>query len=62
MDLIALLEQQLAALDQPMGAWVTPLQPQRAQLDSLPGVDRIAAREIMAEIGVEMSRCGAAGR
>jgi transposase len=62
LDLIALLEQQSADLDQPMGALVTPLQPQLAQLDSIPGVARIAAREIMAEIGVDMRRCGSAGR
>ena len=62
LDLMALLAQQSADLDQPMGALVTPLQPQLAQLDSLPGVDRMAAREIIAESGVEMRRFGAAGR
>jgi transposase len=59
---MALLEQQIADLDQHMGALVTPLQPQLAQLDSIPGVDRIAAREIIAEIGVDMRRFGSAGR
>ena len=59
---MALVEQQSADLDQHMGALVTPLQPPLAQLDSIPGVDRIAAREIIAEIGGDRSRCGAAGR
>ena len=62
LDLMALLAQQSADLDQHMGALGTPLQPQLAQLDSIPGVDRMAAREIIAEIGVEMRRCGSAGR
>jgi transposase len=61
-DLIALLEQQRADRDQHSGEGVTPLQPPLAPLDSIPGVDRMAAREIMAEIGVEMSRFGSAGR
>jgi transposase len=62
LNLIALLEQQIADLDQHIGALVTPLQPQLAQLDSIPGVDRIAAREIIAEIRVDMRRFGSAGR
>ena len=62
LDLIALLEQQIADLDQHIGELVAPLQPQLAQLDSIPGVDRIAAREMIAEIGVDMSRFGSAGR
>jgi transposase len=61
-DLMDLWEQQRADRDQPSGEWVTPLQPPLAPLDSIPGVDRMAAREIMAESGVEMSRFGSAGR
>jgi transposase len=62
LDLIDLLEQQIADLDQQISELVTPLQPQLAQLDSIPGVDLIAAREIIAEIGGDMSRFGSAGR
>jgi transposase len=31
-------------------------------LDSIPVVDEIAAREILAEIGTDMNRCGSAAR
>jgi transposase len=62
LDLLALLDRQMAALDQHMGALVVPLQPQRVQLDSMPGVDRSAAREMIAAIGVDMRRFGSARR
>src|SRR5262245_16036394 len=45
----------MATLDQQIGALVVPLQ---AQLDSIPGVDIIAARDILAEIGTDMRRFG----
>ena len=38
------------------------LLPQIRQLDSLPGVDTTAARAILAEIGIDMSRFGADAR
>jgi len=41
---------------------MAPLQLQIAQLDSIPGVDIIAARDIIAEIGTDMSRFGDAAR
>jgi transposase len=62
LDLIALLEQQIADLDQQISELVAPLHPQLAQLDSIPGVDATAARAILAEMGTDMSRFGSAGR
>ena len=52
----------MATLDQQIGALVAPLHAQIAQLYSIPGVDITAARDIIAEIGTDMSRCGDAAR
>jgi transposase len=60
--LIDLFTRQIAALDHPLGALVAPLQPQSAQWDSIPGVEETAARDMLAEIGTEMSRFGSAAR
>jgi transposase len=62
LELIEVLDRQIATLDQQIGALVAPLQTQIAQLDSIPGVDLIAARDILAEIGTDMSRFGDAAR
>ena len=62
LELIEVLDRQIATLDQQIGALVAPLQAQIAQLDSIPGVDIIAARDILAEIGTDMSRFGDAAR
>ena len=62
LDLIDLLDRQIAELDQQIGALVHPLRPQITQLDRIPGVDETAARDIVAEIGTDRSRCGAASR
>jgi transposase len=62
LELIEMLDRQIATLDQQIGALVAPLQAQIAQLDSIPGVDIIAARDILAEIGTDMSRFGDAAR
>ena len=43
-------------LAQQIGVLVAPLQTQIAQLDSIPGVDLTAARDILAETGTDMSR------
>ena len=56
------MNRQIADLDSQIGELVTPLEPQITQLDSIPGVDKIAARDILAEIGTEMSRFGSAAR
>src|SRR5215831_19363648 len=62
LELIEVLDRQIATLAQQIGALVAPLQQQIAQLDSIPGVDIIAARDILAEIGTDMSRFGDAAR
>ena len=55
-------DRQMATLDQQIGELVAPLQAQIAQLDSIPGIDIIAARDILAEIGTDMRRFGDAAR
>ena len=62
LELIEVLDRQIATLDQQIGTLVAPLQRQIAQLESIPGVDIIAARDIIAEIGTDMSRFGDAAR
>jgi transposase len=62
LELIEVLERQIATLDPEIGELVAPLQAPLAQLESIPGVDRIAARDMLAEIGTDMSRFGDAGR
>src|SRR5262249_60362425 len=61
-EVIEVLDRQIATLDQQIGELMMPLQAQLAQLDSIPGVDIIAARDILAEIGTDMSRFGDAAR
>jgi len=56
LELIEMLDRQIATLDQQIGVLVAPLQAQIAPLDSIPGVDIIAARDILAEMGTAMSR------
>ena len=62
LELIDLLERQIATLDEQIRLLVEPLLPQIEQLDSIPGVDAIAARDILGEIGRDMSRFGSAAR
>jgi transposase len=59
LELIDLLDRQIADLNQQIGDLVAPLAPQMEQLTSLPGVETTAARVILAEIGTDMSRFGA---
>ena len=58
LDLIDLLDSQLATIDTHIGVLVEPLQPQLAQLDTIPGLDAAAAWLILAEIGTDMHRFG----
>jgi transposase len=58
LDLIDLLERQITELNQQIGECIAPLQAQVAQLDSIPGVNETAARDILAEIGTDMQRFG----
>jgi transposase len=62
LELIEVLDRQMATLDQQIGALVAPWQQQIAPLESMPGVDIMAARDILAEIGTDRSRCGDAAR
>jgi transposase len=62
LELMALLERQIAELDAQIGAATEPFAPQLAQLQSLPGVKAITARDLIAEIGPAMSRFGSAKR
>jgi transposase len=62
LELIEVLDRQMATLDQQIGALVAPLQAQIAQLESIPGVEIMAARDILAEMGTDMSRFGDAAR
>jgi len=62
LERIEMLDRQSATLDEQIGALVAPLQAQIAPLDSLPGGDIIAARDILAELGTDMRRFGDAAR
>jgi transposase len=62
LERINLLARQIVELDDQLRVLVEPLMPQIEQLDSIPGVDVTAARDILGEIGTDMSRFGAASR
>ena len=62
LELIDVLERQIAELDDQIRVLVEPWMPQIEQLDSIPGVDATAARDILGEIGTDMSRFGSAAR
>ena len=47
---------QIAELDREIEAAIAPFSPQAAQLCDMTGVDRVAAAELIGEIGVDMSR------
>jgi transposase len=62
LELIDLLERQIAALDEQIRLLIEPFMPQIEQLDSIPGVNATAARDILGETGTDMSRFGSAAR
>jgi transposase len=62
LELIDLLDRQLADLDQHIGVLMAPLASQMEQLTSIPGVEATAARAILAEIGTAMRHFGSAAR
>ena len=62
LELMELLERQIAELDEQIRQATEPFAAQLAQLQSLPGVQAITARDIVAEIGTDMSRFGSATR
>jgi transposase len=57
-----LLDRQIADLNQQLGDLVAPLTAPREPPTSVPGVETTVARVMLAEIGTEMSRCGADSR
>jgi transposase len=62
LELIDLLDRQIADLDQHIGEPMAPLAPQMEQLTSIPGVEATAAWAILAEIGTEMRHFGSPAR
>jgi len=60
--LMELLERQIADLDEQIRQATEPFDPQLEQLQSMPGVKAITARDIIAEIGTERRRFGSATR
>jgi transposase len=61
LDHLDALEADVAALDARIEKAIAPFADRVAQLDDIPGVGVIAARELIAEIGVDMSRFPTAG-
>ena len=57
-----LLEQPIATLDEQIRQATEVFEPQLEQLQSIPGIKSITARDIIAEIGVDMRRFGSAKR
>jgi transposase len=62
LELVDVLGRQMAEIDQQLQEVLGPMAPQLEQLDSIPGVDEITARDIIAEIGLDMTRFGSASR
>ena len=58
LEFLEVLDRQVATLDQQIGALVAPLPSQIVPLESIPRVDSMAARDMLAEMGTDMSRCG----
>jgi transposase len=61
-ELMELLERQIADLDAQIRQATEPCAPQLEPLHSIPGLTAITARDIIAEIGAAMGRCGSARR
>jgi transposase len=62
LGLVDVLGRQIAEIDQALHELLTPMARQLEQLESIPGVSDITARDILAEIGLDMSRFGSASR
>jgi transposase len=62
LEVLDLLNRQIAELDERIGTLAEPLRDELEQLKSIPGVQETAARTIIAEIGADMSRFVSAGR
>ena len=62
LELVDVLGRQIVEMDQQLHELLGPMAPQLEQLDSIPGVNEITARDILAEIGLDMTRFGSASR
>jgi transposase len=62
LDLIDELDRQIQELDEEIGRAIKPYETEIMMLDSIPGIDQIAARDIIAEIGTDMQRFGSSAR
>jgi transposase len=62
LELVDVLGRQIGEIDQHLHELLGPMAPQREQLDSIPGVNEITARNIIAELGLDMTRCSSAAR
>ena len=57
-----MLGRQSGEIAQPLQAWLGPMAPQLEQLDSMPGVNETTARDMLAAMGLALTRCGSASR
>jgi len=62
LELVDVLGHQIAEIDQELQELLSPMAPQLEQLDSISGVRNITARDLLAEIGLDMTRFGSASR
>jgi transposase len=62
LELVDELGRQIGEIDQQLQELLGPMAPQLEQLDSIPGVNEVTARDILAEIGLDMTRFGSASR
>jgi transposase len=61
LDLLRFLEHAIEQLDAEVERALAPFAAQQELLDQIPGIDRVAAASIIAEIGVDMDRFPSAG-
>ncbi len=62
LEIVDLLDHQIAQLDEQIGAMIEPMRAEVERLKTIPGVNETASRTILAETGTDMSRFVDAGR
>jgi transposase len=62
LDQVTFLEGQIACLDRQIVQATAPFAPLLAQLDTIPGIDRRAAENLLAEVGPDMTPFGTAAQ